>query len=178
VFKRRSVSLRPVERGDFRRLWEFELDVEFHLLVDTDPPVPKTFESFEKFMSDLVDKEGPATFAIEVDDVLIGSCGLGHFDDTARVCELAIGIGDKAYWGKGYGSEAVELLLEYAFIHRSVNRVWLGVGADNERAIRAYARAGFVEEGRFRKHVWVAGVPCDMVAMGVLKADWEARQTK
>jgi RimJ/RimL family protein N-acetyltransferase len=178
VFKGPSVSLRPVERADFRRLWEFEIDLEVHVLADDEPPVPRTFESFEKFIGDLADKEEPVMFAIDVDDVLIGSCMLGHFDKTARVGELSITIGDKAYWGKGYGSEAVALLIEYAFVHRNLNRVWLGVSGDNERAIRAYARAGFVEEARLRDHMWMGGALRDMVVMGVLRPEWEARQAQ
>ena len=80
-------------------------------------------------------------------------------------------IGDKDYWGRGYGREAVSLLLDYAFRVRNLRRVWLEVHAANERAIRAYKACGFVEEGRMREHVWLAGRYVDNVIMGVLREE-------
>ncbi len=60
-------------------------------------------------------------------------------DHTARTCELGITIGDEAYWGRGYGRESVQLLLEYAFRYHNFHKVWLHVHAANARAIRSYA---------------------------------------
>src|SRR5215217_4673914 len=76
-----------------------------------------------------------------------------HIDLAARHCELGITIGDKECWGRGYGREAVKLLLDYVFRVRNLRRVWLEVNAANERAIRAYIACGFVEEGRMREYV-------------------------
>src|SRR5436305_9969446 len=79
-----------------------------------------------------------AWFAIEVDGKLIGQCALFNFEQCQGVnrnCELGIGIGEKSLWGKGYGSEASRLLLEWAFVHRNMHRVYLTTLATNERAI-------------------------------------------
>jgi RimJ/RimL family protein N-acetyltransferase len=65
-------------------------------------------------------------------------------------------------------------LLEYAFRLRNVQKVWLTVNSDNERALRSYERCGFVEEGRLRKQVWNNGRYIDLVYMGVLREEWEA----
>jgi len=119
-----------------------------------------------------------ATFAIEVDGKYIGGCGLFGFSETDRTAELGIGIGDKAYWNKGYGREAVGLLLDYAFRLRNWRRVWLRVWGNNERGIRAYRACGFVEEGRLRDHVWSAGAYYDLVVMGILREEWEGRVEK
>jgi hypothetical protein len=64
--------------------------------------------------------------------------------------------------------------LEYAFRLRNVQKVWLTVNSDNERALRSYERCGFVEEGRLRKQVWNNGRYIDLVYMGVLREEWEA----
>jgi RimJ/RimL family protein N-acetyltransferase len=113
-------------------------------------------------------------FVIEVDGACIGQCVLFNFDVAAHHCELGIAIGDKEYWGRGYGREAVKLLLDYAFRVRNLRRVWLEVNAANERAIQAYTACGFVEEGRKREHVWLAGRYVDYVIMGVLREEWRA----
>jgi RimJ/RimL family protein N-acetyltransferase len=88
---------------------------------------------------------------------------------------LGITIGDKAYWGRGYGRDALTVLLDYAFRLRNMRRVTLSVNGTNERAIRAYQACGFVEEGRLRKHVWSAGEYIDLVYMGVFRDEWQAR---
>src|SRR5437588_12698332 len=107
-------------------------------------------------------------FAIEDDGKYIGMCGLFHFDKVAHTCEMGITIGDKAYWGKGYGRDAVRVLLDYAFCLRNAHKVWLSVNGNNERAIRAYCACGFVEEGRQRQHVWGNGKYLNLVYTGSL----------
>ncbi len=88
--------------------------------------------------------------------------------------------GDKDYWGKGYGREAISLLLQYAFQYHNLHKVWLRVNANNVRAMGAYRACGFVEEGRQRSHVWNDGHYVDLVLMGVLRDEWISRneQTK
>ena len=109
------------------------------------------------------------SFAIEADGKLIGFCGLNHRDPFAHTAELGITIGDKAYWGRGYGREAVGLLVEYGFTKLNLRRVYLRVHGRNERAIRAYRAAGFVEEGRLRQHVWSDGAYDDLLYMAVMR---------
>jgi hypothetical protein len=69
------------------------------------------------------------------------------------------------------------LLLDYAFWIRNFRRVWLEVHAANERAIRAYRACDFVEEGRMREHVWLAGRYVDKVIMGVMREEWQEGRT-
>lgn len=168
------VTLRAVRRDDLSRLWEFNNDLTVELAGGGDPPMPQSFERLVADFEREAAKGGrdDAWFAIEVDGQFIGHCGLMHPDVTARTVELGIGIGDKAYWGKGYGREAIGLLLEYAFRYRNYRRVWLRVGANNERGIRAYRACGFVEEGRQRQHVWTDGQYVDLVYMGILRDEW------
>jgi len=169
-----KVRLRAVSRDDEPRLRDFRNDLEVELAGGGYPPSPTPLErlqkDFDKEISDpLRDK---TEFVIEADGECIGSCGLFDVDDTSRQAELGIAIGDRDYWGRGYGREAVGLLLDYAFRLRNLRRVWLKVHAGNERAIRAYRACGFVEEGRQREHMWLAGGYVDNVLMGVLREEW------
>lgn len=170
-----KVTLRPVTRDDLPRFLAFFNDVEVELAGGGDPPTPQTVEQVRKFFEVDADRPDPfkTNFAIEAEGKLIGSCGLFEIDETARNCELGIGIGDKEYWGRGYGRDAVKVLLDYAFRLRNFRRVWLEVHAGNERAIRAYKARGFVEEGRLREHAWLDGRYVDMMLMGVLRDEWE-----
>jgi RimJ/RimL family protein N-acetyltransferase len=91
-----------------------------------------------------------------------------------RTCELGIEIGNKDYWGKGYGREVIRLLLIYAFEHQNLNRVSLHTHSENERALRCYSACGFVEEGRFRQKLWLDGHYVDGVAMAILRNEYNA----
>ena len=104
----------------------------------------------------------------------MGEAGLHdivHFD---RHCELGIGIA-RDFWGKGFGQDAVRTLVDYAFEHLNMNRVELYVLADDARAVGAYRKAGFVEEGRLRQKAWVRGEYHDELVMSVLRGDWKPR---
>lgn len=167
------MTLRAVERRDLERLNQFNNDVEIEVLGGGDPPIPQSLARLEThFDAGLGDKERDGTnFAIEVDGTCIGGCALFNFDEVARVCEIGITIGDRAFWGQGYGGEAIELLVGYGFRHFNLHKICLTVHGENERAIRAYRRAGFVEEGRLREHVWSDGAYRDLVHMGLLRAE-------
>jgi RimJ/RimL family protein N-acetyltransferase len=172
-----KVCLRALMREDLALLWAFNNDVEVELAGGGDPPIPQSLERLHADYSADVAKGGRdgARFAIEADGKFIGQCGLFQFDSAAQTCSLGITIGDKEYWGKGYGRDAVTVLLDYAFRLRNLHRVYLTVNGNNERARRAYLACGFVEEGRLRAHVWNNGSYDDLIFMGILRSEWQAR---
>ncbi len=173
-----KVTLRATTREDLTSHWRFENDLDFFLAGGGDPPAPVPLERLQRdFDREISDPPSNKTeFAIEADGEYIDRCGLYNIDRTARHAELGISIGDKDYWGRGYGREVVGLLLDYAFRLRNFRRVWLEVHAGNERGIRAYRSCGFVEEGRMREHVWLAGRYVDNVIMGVLREEWNGEE--
>ncbi|HVB20512.1 MAG TPA: GNAT family protein [Ktedonobacteraceae bacterium] len=176
MLKGEKVILRAIEREDLPRQWAFNNDIEMELLGGGDPPEPQSLARLEAEFDESAQKGGRdgANFAIEADGNYIGGCGLFHFDHIAHTCEIGIGIGDKAYQGHGYGRDAVQVLLRYAFRIRNLRKVWLTVNGNNERAMRSYKACGFAEEGRLRQHVWSDGEYIDLVYMGVLRDEWEA----
>ena len=85
---------------------------------------------------------------------------------------MGIGLGEREYWGKGYGTDAVRVILRYAFTELNLRRVTLYVFAYNERAIRSYEKAGFKVEGRLRQYIARDGQRYDMIFMGILREEW------
>lgn len=165
------VLLRAMRREDLEAICRYNNDLAVELAGGGDPPIPQSLERLQAEFDADAGKGGRngASFAIEADGQCIGQCALFHFDDVAHTAAIGITIGDKAYWGRGYGREAVALLLDYAFRLRNLRKVWLTVNGNNERAQRAYRACGFVEEGRQRQQVWSDGGYVDLVYMGVLR---------
>ncbi len=103
----------------------------------------------------------------------IGNLSLFDIDWRCRVSEFGIVIGEKAYWNKGYGTEAVKLIVRYGFQTLNLHRIWLRVYATNPRAMRAYEKAGFTQEGLQRQAVFLAGEYVDIVQMSILRPEWQ-----
>ena len=174
----KKTLLRSISRDDLERLWQFNNDLEVELASGGDPPIPQSLARLYAEFDQESSKGGRdgSRFAIEAEGQCIGQCALFNFNETSQTCELGITIGDKAYWGRGYGQDALRSLLDYAFRLRNMRRVFLSVNGNNQRAIRAYAACGFVEEGRLRAHIWNAGRFVDLVLMGLLQEEWNKLQ--
>ncbi len=96
----------------------------------------------------------------------IGNIKIGPIDWNHQVGDLGFLIGDRAHWGKGYASEAIALLSDYAFAHLGLVKLTAGCYADNQGSRRALQKAGFVEEGRLRSRLWLSGSRQDCVLLG------------
>jgi len=103
---------------------------------------------------------------------LIGCCGLYEIFWPGRRAELRMMLGEPDEFGKGHGTRATRMLIEYAFVRANLEVVHLGVNADNVAAIRTYEKAGFVAEGRRRRFVYAAGSYHDAVVMSILRDDF------
>lgn len=107
---------------------------------------------------------------------LIGTCAFSQMDGDNGSAMYHITIGEKDAWGHGYGTEATRLMVEHAFGTLGLHRIALSVFEFNERAIRAYARVGFLTEGRAREAVWRDGRWWDELSMSLLAPEWAARR--
>jgi RimJ/RimL family protein N-acetyltransferase len=174
MLKSARLTLRAIRRDDLPSLNGFNNDVEVELAGGGDPPLPQAIERLEAEFNSQVAGGGRdgMSFVIEADGRCIGQCALFGVDNVARTAELGITIGDKEYWGRGFGREAVALLVAYGFRHHNLHRIHLRVHAANERAMRCYRACGFIEEGRLRSHVWSNGAYDDLVVMGALRSEW------
>jgi RimJ/RimL family protein N-acetyltransferase len=107
-------------------------------------------------------------------DELIGGCGLLNLDSVNRSSEVGIFIGEKSYWNKGYGEEALRLLLDYAFNILNLESLMLNVYSFNTRAIRCYRKVGFREIGRRRRAKRIQGRIYDVIYMDILAEELSA----
>ena len=173
----KRVRLRAVERSDLPKFheWLNDSEVTDGLLVI----LPLSMRDEEKWFENAAQRrpeEQP--LAIEIRQGrgwrLIGNLGFFDLDTTNRSAEFGIFIGDKSEWNKGYGTEAVQLLLKHGFETLNLHRICLRVYATNPRARRSYEKAGFVHEGTFREAVYRHGKYADVHVMSVLRSEWNA----
>ena len=141
---------------------------------------PMTKEMEENWYDNLPKRQNDFLFAIVIlkeneEEILIGNCGIHEVNWKDRVGVCGIMIGEKSYWGKGYGTEAMELLLNYGFKVLNLNRIELLVHDFNERAIKCYEKLGFIREGLTRQAVFVNGNYHDTLIMGLLQQEWKER---
>lgn len=108
------------------------------------------------------------------DDVPVGRADLFDIDRGKGSAAFGIAIGDPAMWGKGYGTDAVNALVDFAFGQLRLERVWLDTDADNARAQAVYTKAGFVREGVLRHAFFQDGRWTDDVRMALLREEWLA----
>jgi RimJ/RimL family protein N-acetyltransferase len=108
-------------------------------------------------------------------DRLIGTCAFSQLDGDHGSTLYHITVGERDAWGKGYGTEATELMLAHAFTRLALHRVALTVFEFNSRAIRSYEKCGFVVEGRARQAIFRDGQFWDEIHMSILADEWETR---
>jgi RimJ/RimL family protein N-acetyltransferase len=112
------------------------------------------------------------------DDRPIGRMDLFEIDKVNGSAGFGMAIGVHAERGRGYGTDAVNALLDFCFGQLRLERVWLVTDSVNERAQHVYRKAGLVEEGRLRRAFYQDGVYQDDVRMAILRADWAAQSRK
>ena len=127
------------------------------------------------YTNDGIPKDVPTHFFTIVDldtNEAIGWCKLDHVHPINRRGDISILIGDPGYRGRGYGQEAVRLLLDVAFNLVNLESVELGVFAFNKHAIACYEKVGFREVGRLRSARIVGGTAHDVVMMDILGSEF------
>jgi RimJ/RimL family protein N-acetyltransferase len=169
-----KVRLRALDEDDLELWWRWCNDWEVGRWMINRYPSPKSDErdDIREMMKSEPDHK---VFAIETHEGdLIGGCDLTHISWEDRRAQLGLAIGEKGYWGKGYGTDATWTLVRFGFEEMNLNRVQLFVYADNVRAIRCYEKLGFVHEGVLRCNVYRDGEYIDAVAMSMLREEYLA----
>jgi len=175
LFTGKLVRLIPTEPEKNAELWnQWDRDSEYGRLSNSGPVNLWPLSETKKYLEDHFDEMHPFMIQTLDEDKIIGGVDLSGFDWVAGNCWVGIGLGDRAVWGKGYGTDAMRVILRYAFEVLNLNRVSLSVYDYNPRGIRSYEKAGFVEEGRSRQWLQREGKRWDLVYMGILRSEWEA----
>lgn len=168
-----NVRLRPIEREDLPRYvaWFGDPEVRRHLTIYLPFSLAQEERWYER-MLDGVEGGDNVLLAIEtLEGVHIGNIGLHNIDWKDRSAELGIVIGEKSYWGRGYGARAIRTFLRVAFEEMNLHRVFLRVDSDNARGIRCYQKCGFQKEGLMRDAVFREGQYHDQLLMSVLESE-------
>jgi diamine N-acetyltransferase len=137
---------------------------------------PRTREAEETWYANISMSDKDIVFTIYELLTLrpIGATGLHAIDYAHGTAEFGIVIGEKDCWGKGYGTEAAALMLDYGFTGLGLHNIWLSVFAHNKGGIVAYKRAGFREIGRRREARKIGGRFVDIIYMDCLVTEFES----
>jgi diamine N-acetyltransferase len=170
-----KVALGPLRR-DLIPLWVKWLnDFEVTMMLGVVGPRPMTVEAEEAWYERTTKDERQVHFVIYELPTMrpIGTTGLHNVDYKDQTAEFGIFIGDKEAWGKGYGTETTRLVLEYGFSALGLHNIMLRVFSYNQRAIRAYTRAGFKLIGRWREAHRVGNRAYDEILMDCLSTEFQ-----
>lgn len=154
-------------------------DMDYYIPLDSDPPRMWSVNKYKSWFEKDMEEQAHDTFFFPLytlkDDRLIGFMALFGMEWAHGDSMFAIGIGEPEYRGKGYGTDALRVLLRYVFQELNLHRLGLFVFGFNDRAIRAYEKAGFVREGCIRQASRREGKRNDWYIMGILRSEWEAK---
>lgn len=175
IIRGEKVWLRPLEREDLETGLQAINDREISELVGFWGPISKPMS--ERFFEDeVLKKHGEREFYFVICELgsadPIGQCG---FQDVAPGVRANVGIWlDRDHLGRGYGTDAMNALVDFGFGQLGFQRIGLHVSPGNDRAIRSYEKAGFSHEGRLRSYRRRRGKLVDDLVMSILRHEWEA----
>ena len=170
--------IRPIEEEDFDTFYQWYNDQDVNLWSSGAWPL-NTLLSKDQLAEKISDQSEEYRYAItDLDNQLIGTIGFKEFDIPNRSASLFIVIGNKSFWGKGYGTDALITFARFLFTQWNFHRLTLDTWDENTRAIKAYEKAGFKIEGRQREARFVLGYYHDAILMGLLRAEFYALHGK
>lgn len=171
------IHLRPVTLDDTDRMiaWRnnpFILDTVFN-------PRPITREQHEAWYHQLINNSERIEFIIAWNDSSepIGRIGLDHIDYHNQKAEYSISIGETGAWGKGLGAEATHLVLDYGFRELNLNKIYLKVFEENQRAVQLYKKMGFVAEGVLAEEYFKQGEFKTILYMSILRKNYHPMES-
>ncbi len=155
-------------------------DYEIYTKWMNDPNVTKYLSNHNSFVclaseKSFLEKACNEEFILAIvksdDDTLIGNIGLEDINYKNGTGTLGIFLGEEESRGKGYGSEAIKLLTNFAFQELHLHNINLDVHDDNERAIKTYQKCGFKEYGRRHESIFQGGKYKDLIQMELINKD-------
>ncbi|HRJ55607.1 MAG TPA: GNAT family protein [Anaerolineales bacterium] len=162
-----------------RNFLKWDRDTEMQRLSDVVPTQLWSEKKIKEYVEGWKESETSYRFAIcpLEEEKFIGMVSLWVSSWNHGEAWLGIYIGEREYWGKGYGTDAMRLIVQYGFTELNLRRISLGLHAFNERALKSYLKVGFQMEGCERGGFLRDGVRCDDYVMGLLREDWIAAQS-
>ena len=178
LLRSRQVFLRPVEREDLERTEEWFADGD--VAEGFNSRVPWSTTAQQRWFEESQEQQGKTAWffviCLRADGRPIGFTSLGSVDHTNGSAEFFIAIGDGADRGRGLGTEAMEIVLDFAFGELRLHRVFLRVFAYNTGAARLYERMGLVREVTMREALHRHGQHHDVHIMSLLRSEWAEQE--
>ncbi|MBI2190647.1 MAG: GNAT family N-acetyltransferase [Planctomycetes bacterium] len=172
MLRSHHVYLSPVLEKDLPTL--FQWINQRDLVVMGAPYKPVSESEHQEWFQAIQKRKDAFLFGVRLveSDDLIGTCQLHGIHWIHRTAELQIRIGDPESRGKGYGTEATRLLVEFGFRDLGLRRITLHVVKGNAAALRVYEKVGFVQEGVLRQAAYLDGNTVDLILMGLLREEY------
>lgn len=162
---------------DAELLARWSRDAEYLRLLDSGLARLASLKQSKEDIQSWLEHEKPNDYAFAIrtlaEDRLIGMIDLDGICWSNGDTFVGIAIGERDCWGKGFGTDAMRVILRFAFMELNLHRVSLDVFEYNPRAIRSYEKAGFKVEGRVRQALNRDGRRWDVIYMGILREEWE-----
>ncbi len=167
----KRIILRPFAKVDVPTLTRWINDPKVREFITA--TLPKTEEQEEEWLKNLSSNDNNIVFAIETTEgALIGLMGIHQINWKDRVCTTGALIGEKEYWGKGYGTDAKMALLDYIFNTLNLRKVCSSVYAYNKRSLQYSLHCGYKIEGMRREHIYKDGKYWNLIEFGIFKKEW------
>jgi RimJ/RimL family protein N-acetyltransferase len=167
------IVLRAIERKDLSNYVQWLNDPA--VLEYFGQYAPFSLAQEEQWYEQMLQDQKQRNFAIEFEGRHIGGAGFGNIDWRNQNAEVGLFIGIPELWDQGFGREVLQALLRLGFDQMNLHRIYLRVFAENNRGIHLYETLGFQHEGRWRHAEFRNGRFQDMLWMGVLRDEWDAR---
>ena len=166
-----KVYLSPIDENDAELYTKWVNDTEVSINL-TFFPLVTSLQTEKSVLQKLASSGDNLAIIEKKEHKLIGNCGFFNINDIHRSAEVGIFVGDKNYWGKGYGTEALTLLIDFGFNARNYHSIYLSVYEFNSRAIRSYEKIGFKRVGVRREAIHIGGKKYGVIIMDVLQSEF------
>ncbi|MCL4252319.1 MAG: GNAT family N-acetyltransferase [Anaerolineae bacterium] len=172
-----KVRLAPINKDDLPTYQKWFNNTEFLRLLMPDVAMPKTTEGVLEWYEEASKSKDEYVFGIRAldDNRLLGNCSIFSISQSSRNGEVGIYIGEPSEWGKGFGTDAMNVLVRFGFMDVNLHRLELHVFGYNARAIGSYEKVGFVREVVMHKALYRDGIYHDIHIMGILRREWLAK---
>lgn len=167
----KKTRIRPLENCDLDTLYEWYNDYDFSYWISGNWPFTTLLrrEDIERKFYE----EDEHRYAItDIKGKFIGTIGFDQVNISARSAKLFVGIGNKEYWGQGYGYDSLSIFLEFVFNQWNFRRLTAETWENNSRALSCYQKLGFMIEGKLREAYYINGKYYDSILLGLLKQDF------
>jgi RimJ/RimL family protein N-acetyltransferase len=162
----KRVALREVRESDFPVIFKWLNDYELRISSAMYRPV--SWLEHIKWITARLEDGSETFFVMTLEDRPIGVVNLSSIDSHNRSADFSIRIGESSDRGRGYGTQAVQLLIDFCWRDMNLHRLSLTVFSDNSRAIKSYLKSGFEFEGELRDAAFISGTWRNLTVMSIL----------